>query len=126
MKQAVLLVDDDPIFQFAVRSMIEQIDKDVDLKVFNNGVEFISFLKDKSSDDLPALTLLDLNMPLKNGWEVLEDIPTINSKLPLKIYVCSSSIDPLDIKRAKESYNVEDYIIKPITLEQIRALIETV
>ncbi len=122
------LVDDDDVFVFLTKKTIEQT-KLVDLiKVFGNGLDAINFLKENKSNVavLPEIILLDLSMPIMNGWQFLEEFTKINPSLGKKItiYICSSSISQDDITRAKSINEVSDYIIKPITKDKLIDLIE--
>ena len=122
------LVDDDDVFVFLTTKAIEQTNL-VDLvKVFENGLDALNFLKENKNnlDALPEIILLDLSMPIMNGWQFLEEYvklyPTIEKKIT--IYICSSSISPDDVTRAKAISEVSDYIIKPITKDKLIDLIK--
>src|SRR5690606_14155378 len=126
--KSLTLVDDDDIFVFLTRKVIEQT-KLVDLiKVFENGLEAINFLKENKDNvsALPEIILLDLSMPIMNGWQFLEAYtklyPSIGKKIT--IYICSSSISPDDISRAQAINEVSEYIIKPITKDKLIDLIK--
>lgn len=122
------IVDDDDIFVFLTTKIIEQTNLVDLIKVFGNGLDAINFLKENKNnvDALPDIILLDLNMPIMNGWQFLEKYnklnPTIGKKIT--IYICSSSISPDDITRAKTISEVSDYIIKPITKDKLIDLIK--
>lgn len=122
------LVDDDDIFVFLTTKIIEQTNLVDLIKVFGNGLDAINFLKENKNnvDALPDIILLDLSMPIMNGWQFLEEYnklnPTIGKKIT--IYICSSSISPDDITRAKTISEVSDYIIKPITKDKLIDLIK--
>lgn len=122
------IVDDDDIFVFLTTKIIEQTNLIDLIKVFGNGLDAINFLKENKNnvDALPDIILLDLSMPIMNGWQFLEKYnklnPTIGKKIT--IYICSSSISPDDITRAKTISEVSDYIIKPITKDKLIDLIK--
>ena len=122
------IVDDDDIFVFLTTKIIEQTNLVDLIKGFGNGLDAINFLKENKNnvDALPDIILLDLNMPIMNGWQFLEEYnklnPTIGKKIT--IYICSSSISPDDITRAKTISEVSDYIIKPITKDKLIDLIK--
>lgn len=126
--KTLTLVDDDDIFVFLTTKIIEQTNLIDLIKVFGNGLDAINFLKENKNnvDALPDIILLDLNMPIMNGWQFLEEYnklnPTIGKKIT--IYICSSSISPDDITRAKTISEVSDYIIKPITKDKLIDLIK--
>lgn len=122
------IVDDDDIFVFLTTKIIEQTNLVDLIKVFGNGLDAINFLKENKNnvDALPDIILLDLSMPIMNGWQFLEKYnklnPTIGKKIT--IYICSSSISPDEITRAKTISEVSDFIIKPITKDKLIDLIK--
>lgn len=126
--KTLTIVDDDDIFVFLTTKIIEQTNLVDLIKVFGNGLDAINFLKENKNnvDALPDIILLDLSMPIMNGWQFLEKYnklnPTIGKKIT--IYICSSSISPDEITRAKTISEVSDYIIKPITKDKLIDLIK--
>lgn len=126
--KTLTLVDDDDIFVFLTTKIIEQTNLVDLIKVFGNGLDAINFLKENKNnvDALPDIILLDLSMPIMNGWQFLEEYTKLNPTIGKKItiYICSSSISPDDITRAKTISEVSDYIIKPITKDKLIDLIK--
>lgn len=117
------LVDDDDLFVFLVTKAIEQTNLVDLIKIFGNGLDALNFLKENKNnvDALPEIILLDLNMPIMNGWQFLEEFTKLNPTIGKKIviYICSSSISPDDVERAKLISEVSDYIIKPVTKDKL-------
>ncbi|MGB3145956.1 MAG: response regulator, partial [Maribacter sp.] len=77
---------------------------------------------------LPEVIFLDLNMPIMNGWEFLEEfekLPNHNLKKAI-IYIISSSVDPRDLERFKNYRQVNNYILKPITPNDLEAVITAI
>lgn len=122
------LIDDDDIFVFLTKKAVESTNLVELIKVFGNGLDAINFLKENCDnvDSLPEIILLDLSMPIMDGWQFLDQftklIPKINKKIT--IYICSSSISPSDVLLAKKNNAVSDYIIKPVTKEKLIELIK--
>ena len=125
--KTLTLVDDDDVFVFLTTKAIEQTNLVDLIKVFENGLDALNFLKENKNnvDALPEIILLDLSMPIMNGWQFLEEYTKVNPTIGKKItiYICSSSISPDDVKRAKTISEVSDYIIKPITKDKLIDLI---
>jgi CheY-like chemotaxis protein len=122
------LVDDDEVFVFLTTRLLEKY-KLVDLiKIFDNGYDAIVFIKEniENINALPDVILLDLSMPIMDGWQFLDEFVKINTKIGKKItiYICSSSISPDDINRAKSINAVSDFIIKPMTKEKLVEMIK--
>lgn len=121
------LIDDDDTFVFLTKKVIEQTNLVEQIKVFANGRDAINFLKENSGkpDLLPEIILLDLNMPIMDGWQFLEDYIHLKPKMGKKItiYIISSSISPHDIERAKGISEVSDFIIKPVTKEKFISML---
>lgn len=121
--KTLCLVDDDDIFQLITQRVIAQTNLVDTIKVFSNGLDAMDFLKSvaQNAAQLPEIILLDLNMPVMDGWEFLEEFTLLKPRLEKKItiYVVSSSIAPSDIQRAEAINEVTDYIIKPITTEKL-------
>lgn len=117
------LVDDDDVFVFLTSRMLEK-NKLVDvIKIFDNGYDALVFIMENlgNLEALPDIILLDLNMPIMDGWQFLDEYVKINPKIGKKItiYICSSSISPDDVVRAKAINAVSDFIIKPMTKEKL-------
>lgn len=127
-KHNVCLIDDDNIYQFTARKILESTGLTGEIQSFYNGKEAINYFKDKQnlrSEILPDIIFLDINMPVMNGWEFLEEYQTVHSSFPKNIilYVVSSSIDDYDIRKSREYDLVSDYIIKPINRDTYKDLI---
>jgi CheY-like chemotaxis protein len=123
----VALIDDDEIVRFMESKVIESTNLVNRIKTFSNGEEAINFLKSnsKNPDLLPEIILLDLNMPIMDGFGFLEKYIILEPKLGKKItiYVVSSSISPADIERINQISEVSDFIIKPITKEKFEKIV---
>jgi CheY-like chemotaxis protein len=123
----IALVDDDDVFVFLTKKVIKATNLVDRITVFTNGLEALNFIKENqdNADALPEIILLDLSMPVMNGWQFLREYILLNPKLAKKIsiYICSSSISPDDISLAKTISEVSDFIIKPITEDKLTELI---
>ena len=73
-----------------------------------------------------TVLFLDISMPTMSAWEFLEQFEKFDEVIKecFKIYILSSSIDPRDKKRALQHKYVNNYIVKPLTIETVNAIIE--
>ncbi len=126
----VALVDDDKIFQFTASRTIRTLNLTDKILQFENGEEALKYLADNASngDNLPDCILLDINMPVVDGWMFLEDYSGLKSNLAkeISIYMVSSSIDPGDIRRAESIPDVVEYVVKPVSREKFMELVRRV
>lgn len=132
MIKKVLCVDDDALSLTISELMLnsvsftEQIDKAMDGKDALDYLDKILEEKDMTGK-APQLILLDINMPVMNGWEFLQEfVPAYAEKLPdTKIIILSSTIDPEDFAQAKKFPVVVDFISKPLDLQMLESLKES-
>jgi CheY-like chemotaxis protein len=121
MIERVAIVDDDSIFQFTTKVKIEKLQLAKEVIIFHDGEEIFEFLRDEAQEKHPDILLLDINMPMVDGWDFLELYIGIDKdkKSKIKIFMLSSSINPVDVKKASENEFVKDYITKPIKDEDL-------
>lgn len=116
------IIDDDPVFVFGAKKIMELGNICKSFMVFPNGAEALDNLKPliSSKEKLPDFILLDINMPVMNGWDFLDEFIKIPCEQNITIYIVTSSLDPLDLEKAKSYSNVNNYLIKPISIENLR------
>ena len=131
MLDKILCVDDDPITLMLCRKVVEKVEFAKEIITANNGEEAIQYFdklyEEQKKDDTiiyPKLVLLDLNMPIMDGWEFLEcyigkEYHTIFAST--RFIVLSSSIDPYDIKRS-QTYPIIGFLSKPVTKQMLENL----
>jgi len=124
----VCIIDDDPIYVFGTKKIMESLNFCKHFIVHTNGKKAIDYLIPKllANDTLPDVILLDLNMPIMDGWQVLDELVKISSSQRIKIYIVSSSVDSRDLKRAKQYELVCNYIVKPFSLDTVHNLIKDI
>jgi CheY-like chemotaxis protein len=112
------VIDDDKIYHFLLKNLFKQNNIDVNPMFFSNGQDAIESIKqNKDTGNLPDLILLDVNMPIMDGWQFLEEYSKLSGSLTKMstIYMISSSNDEQDINKAKNfSTIVKEYFLKPI------------
>ncbi len=124
--KTIAIVDDDPIYIQALKNLLATWKIKNPLLFFSNGKEAIDFILVKEASALPDILLLDLNMPVMNGWTFLENFEPVAAGLKKKIsiYLVTSSIWEEDIKRAKKNKLVKEFITKPIDHEKFMQILE--
>jgi CheY-like chemotaxis protein len=95
---SICIIDDDPITVFGMRKMLDSAVTYNTLNVFENGKLAIDGLRDliASGIEVPEIIFLDINMPIMDGWQFLEEFITIPIKEKVRINIITSSIDALD------------------------------
>ncbi len=126
--EVACIIDDDSIYVFGLKKMIEMHNLCKNILVFKNGEEALKYFKPiiTLSDAMPDVILLDINMPVLDGWGFLEEFTKLKPKMSKKvtIYMVSSSIHDSDIERARSFSEVKDYIVKPVKMDDLRKLLQ--
>ena len=123
MKQTkkILLVDDDSTAIFLTQRLLKRAEIEVDVLTASHGEEALKIVRTVcQQEQCPNLILLDINMPVMDGFEFLEELQKSAdlSRTTIQIILVSTSTHKLDLARAKK-YPVVDYIEKPLTSEKL-------
>lgn len=120
------IIDDDPIFVLVLKKMLDKLNHFTKVKNLRNGQEAVYDLVDlnENKQQFPDLIFLDLNMPVLDGWQFLEEIEALPFKNKLNIYIISSTIDKQEIDRANNYKSVKSFISKPINSKQLSKILE--
>ena len=125
----ICIVDDDDVYKYTVTKSIEKNKLAKKVLIFSDGEEAINFMIDNvaNSNHLPDIIFLDINMPIMDGFQFMDEYVKLKPFVGKKIiiYMVTSSIDDADIERAKKISDISDYIVKPIKVEQLTEIIET-
>ena len=127
-----VVVDDDKFNNALCTMVIRKIWKEANVVTFHDplaGFEYLMETYTGYTKEEPMILLLDINMPLMDGWEFLDRFEQVlqekNDSIAgrLVIYVLSSSVDKKDIQKAHLYKDVTDYIVKPITKDTISKIV---
>ena len=122
MARYILVVDDDKICNFLTVNSLRKVGIQGDIEVVINGLEAINKLKELSV--FPDFILLDINMPVMNGLDFLENYKIEGFEGKTKIVMYTSSIRESDKKVALQYNDVIDFINKPLTKDKLHKLIK--
>lgn len=119
----VCIIDDDPTHVFVTKRSLQLGNFCESIMVFRNGKEAFDSLKAicLAGERLPDLILLDINMPVWDGWNFLDEFMQIPIASKIIVYIITSSNNPEDIRRAEQYSLVSNFLIKPITIEKLQA-----
>lgn len=117
----IILIDDDPINNLINKRLINKLAISPDVIEFSEAEKALEYLK--TSTGRGNLILLDINMPVMNGWDFLSCYAELEDRIDESIIMLSSSIDNQDSQRSRTFSFVQDFIEKPLTREKLaRAL----
>jgi CheY-like chemotaxis protein len=129
---SVLLVEDDLNDIFLVKRAFKMSRVPNPLQVVTDGEEAISYLKgegkyaDRRAFPLPKLIVMDIKMPRRTGFDVLEWVKQDHRNLRrIPIVIVSSSDNPSDINRAYE-LGANAYMVKPMDYKAVEHLFESI
>ena len=124
---SILLIDDDEINNFISIKLIKKAIENSEIAAFLNGrfaINELLKIQERDPEQLPDFILLDINMPIMNGWEFLEEYQRLNID-PLgksKVFIISSSVFSNDINRAKSYPTVKNFVSKPLSVDKIKEI----
>lgn len=124
MNLRVVLVDDDDIILFLHKKILKKAKFEELPHTFNSAKKALDFFADYDDNNNPILLFLDINMPVMNGWNLLEIIHQDNFKKEIYVVMVTSSVDPLDKIKAYSFSKVIDFVEKPLGNDVLQKLKE--
>ena len=121
----ILIAEDDAEDRFLIQTAFEEKGYTDKLDFVENGVELISYLTDKGKDDMPRIILLDLNMPKKDGRQVLRELKQHELFKRIPIVVFTTTKNENEIGRCYD-LGANTYIVKPTTFNELLFLVEQI
>ena len=118
--RAISIIDDDPITVFGIKKMLSAIEASEHIITYANGKEAIDGIKSliQNGSGVPEVIFLDINMPIMDGWQFLEEFIALPLTERIRVNIVTSSIDPADRQNWErykaKTHHLLDYKNKPI------------
>lgn len=122
MALVILIIDDDEAVRFFHRIIVTQSGLSAEPLCFSNGVDALAYLDASYDGKNSYLILLDINMPVMNGWDMLHELDCKNYCSQVNVVMVTSSVNKADLDRAKRYNTVIDFVEKPISGEEYKKI----
>ena len=124
----ILLIDDDEPTNFLNELVIKQVDCAEKTVAVQSGQAALDFLKERINGGYPQPTLifLDINIPVMNGWEFLDEYQKLDSdqKAKVLIVMLTTSLTPDDKDKAENIDTINYFVNKPLTVEIVNEILD--
>jgi CheY-like chemotaxis protein len=117
----IMLVDDDKINNYINKTLINKYNKSVEVIEVLNGRDALNYLV--SNQPVPDVILLDITMPVMNGWEFIEHFKKLNLNYT-KLLILTTSVDSADRAKAM-AYGLDiDFVSKPLNISILQQILQ--
>lgn len=125
MKREIVIIDDDSIYRMVVSITLKNIDASLVIHECEDGQKGLAKLQDLTNSDAQIIVILDINMPVLDGWRFLDALEENKMYRPdqLVIYMVSSSIDKEDVLRAQHYGFVKRFLHKPLVKDDFASIV---
>ncbi len=123
--KSICIIDDDPITVFGMRKILESVVECDAIDTFANGKLAIDDMNNRVADNkpIPEVIFLDINMPIMDGWQFLQEFIDLPIKKSIRINVVTSSIDTADHDKWKyfesKTHHTITFNNKPLRKENL-------
>ena len=123
--KSVCIIDDDSIYQMLAKRLISLNHLSDVVFEYGDGREAYLALKQMhdQGEKLPDVIFLDINMPIWDGWDFLDEIVKLELQQTLEIYMVSSSTSPYDREKAESYPLVKRFLTKPLEIEDLKSIL---
>jgi len=118
---SIFIIDDDPITVFGIRKLLDKNVEFNTISTYGNGKLALDGIKKvlSAGKSLPEVIFLDINMPIMDGWQFLEEFVELPIVEKIRVNIVTSSIDPADYKNwefyNEKSHHMITFNTKPLT-----------
>lgn len=119
------IADDDGIILLVTQKFIEKQSYFDKVEGFLNGKLLVEALKKEASSLAirDSLVFLDINMPVSDGWDVLDILRADKELSNIPVVILTSSVDTIDKRKAEEYPNIFRYVVKPMSIQEISEIV---
>ncbi|WKK74114.1 response regulator [Marivirga salinae] len=118
----IFIIDDDELFLIVSKEIIQDEGFAEHIHNFEDGREVLEYLKSANREDIPEILFLDINMPMMDGWELMDALQELSIVDKMRIYITSSSINPVDLDKADKNPYIKGFISKPISPDKLKKI----
>jgi CheY-like chemotaxis protein len=130
IKFSFIVIDDAELDRYVTQKFLERINKDLIVTTFQSAEEALEIIRENTVENtsLPTIILLDMQMPVMNGFKFVEEFEKLPSEIKKKyviiiLTILSVSSNPNDIYRILNYGSVNSIIEKPLTKEKLFSLL---
>ncbi len=126
--KTVYIVDDDEIIVYLTGKLIKQENFCEQLETFDNGKTALERLKMAIANhrELPDVMLIDINMPVMDGWEFMNEFVKLVTEKPIPVFIFTSSIDPADRAKSFSYPQIIGHIQKPLNVTKLNKILRLI
>lgn len=128
-KKIIYIIDNDPIYQIITKKIFEKFNAIERCHFFVDGKEAIEYIlrNHKKPETLPDIILLDIEMPIMDGWEFMESYTMLTKNISKnsEIYIVSSSIAISDKIKAQSYKSILGFLSKPVAIDVLESITKT-
>lgn len=122
----IYVIDNDPIYQIITKKIFEKFNILDRCRFFIDGKEAIDFIANNHTnpETLPDIILLDIEMPIMDGWEFMESYTSLTKNIckQSEIYIVSSSIAISDKIKAQNYKSILGFLSKPVAIDVLETI----
>ncbi|MEQ8906803.1 response regulator [Ekhidna sp.] len=119
----IVLIDDDATTNYLNKMIIERSELVDEVVTFDSAQEALNYFNENVTSIEDSLVFLDINMPIMNGWQFLDQYEVMVGNMENKIVILTSSINPADKQMAEKKSGIIEYKSKPLSIEMLNDLV---